>query len=58
MKGFPPVPPRTGCLGIVTVCPAGMTVAVAVDLIVKVWVPARLFSNSSWMPTPPRLIVP
>src|SRR6266700_1509483 len=58
MKGFPPVPPRTGCLGIVTVCPAGMTVAVAVDSTVKVWVPVRLFSNSSWTATPPCLIAP
>ncbi len=58
MKGFPPVPPRTGCLGIVTVCPAGITVALAVDLIVKVWVPARLFSNKSWTPIPPMVIAP
>src|SRR5437879_2850831 len=41
MNGFPPVPPRTGCLGIVTLCPAGITTAVAVDSTVKVWVPAR-----------------
>src|SRR5437660_9823609 len=45
MKGFPPVPPRTGCLGIVTLWPAGITVAVAVDSTVNVWVPARLFSK-------------
>jgi len=58
MNGFPPVPPRTGCLGIVTVCPAGITVALAVDLMVKVWVPARLFSNKSWTPIPPMVIAP
>src|SRR5207253_602248 len=31
----------------IKVCPAGITVALAVDLMVKVWVPARLFSNKS-----------
>ena len=58
MNGFPPVPPRTGCLGIVTLCPAGITTAVAVDSMVKVWVPARLFSKSSWKPSPPTVIAP
>ena len=58
MKGFPPVPPRTGCLGIVTLCPAGITTALELESTVKVWVPARLFSNSSWTATPPRLIAP
>src|SRR2546426_3901614 len=58
MKGFPPVPPRTGCLGIVTLWPAGITVAVAVDSTVNVWVPARLFSNRSWTPIPPTVIAP
>src|SRR2546422_2073937 len=58
MKGFPPVPPRTGCLGIVTLWPAGITVAVAVDSTVNVWVPARLFSNRSWTPIPPMVIAP